>query len=176
MLVLAEIGGHELDEEYLFPGENNVSILTGLSALTALTNLVLQYSHDMQLDWVTALSALQSLRLEASQAVFPASWSTMTSLKTLEVEIDRDGDSEGCNLFFQFDLGTLASLQRFELRFVTMLAENLSGLASLHNLQVVVLENVDSFGVATATEMGLLAFELGRKRQDVQFQTSFKTF
>lgn len=171
MLVLAEIGGHELDEEYLFPGHIHGSGLSGLSALTALTNLVLQYStHDMQLDWVTTLSALQSLKVEAFQAVFPASWSTMTSLKSLDIEIDPNDDTRGCNLFFFFDLGTLASLQSFELSFVTMSAEKLSGLASLSNLQEVIFKSVESFGKATATEIGLLAFDLGRKRQDVQFR------
>ena len=155
----------------MFPDDDEASIPSGLSALTSLTSLMLDYrAHNMQLDWLTALSGLQSFVLEASQADFPASCSIMTSLKTLEVELVRRGDHTHCNLFFHFNLGTLTALQRFDLRYATVSANSWSGLASLHNLQEVSLMHVTPFGAANAREMGLLAFQLGRNRQDVQFQ------
>lgn len=45
----------------------------------------------------------------------------------------------------------------------------LSHLASVCSLREVCLEHVKAFDAATATEIGLLAVELGRNRQDVQF-------
>ena len=169
VLFSATIGVHDHDEDLAFPADDEASIPTGLSALTTLTSLDLScQDHDMQLEWVTVLSALQCFTLEASKAVFPASWSTMTSLETLAVSLYTEEGVKERQLFFQFDLGTLASLRTFDLRGLTVSAERLSGLASLHNLQEVVLDNVKPSDVGTAREMGLFTFELGRNRQDVQ--------
>ena len=163
----ATISGHTLDEGFMFPDGEDGSIPTGLSAMTALTSLELNYpAHAMQLFWLTALSALQSFVLDGSYAEFSASFSFMTSLKTLKICLETD---RTCNLVFQFDLRSLASLQRFELRFVTMHAKKLSGLALLPDLQEVYLENVTPYDLVTATAIGVLAFELGRRRQAVQF-------
>lgn len=75
----AEKGFGFLDDELTVPN--------GLSALTALTSLTLDFQkHVIELGWVTALSALQSFQLVARQGVFPRSWSTMTNLRSLTVD------------------------------------------------------------------------------------------
>lgn len=108
----------------------------------------------MELDWLTALSAVQSFRLEAFGAHFPTSWSTMTNLTHLEVFLEPQGF-----LVFGFDLSTLASLQDLELSFMVILSgDRLSGLANLSDLQQVHLQEVKPYDVATGTEMGLLAY------------------
>ena len=156
-----------------FPDDEAPSIPSGMSAMTALTSLELRYpAHAMWFGWLTTLSALQSFTLTALQcqeALFPTSCSSLTSLKTMTVCLN-PRSARSCNLVLEFDLGTLAALQRFELRDVSMHADRLSGLASLPNLQEVHLENVKPIDLVTATEMGLLAFELGRHRQAVQFR------
>lgn len=157
------------DEEVYSFGDEEVRIPSGLSALTALTSLRLHCpdSH-MNLDWVTALSALQSFQLEATQAVIPASWSAMTCLKTLHLDadgFDYEQPHEEPNVQFHFDWCVLASLEMLDLQYVSMRARSLSGLPSLRNLRRVCFGQLENTSVDTTREIALFAFDLGRTGQ-----------
>ena len=124
----------------------------------------------MNLDWVTALSALQSFQLEASQAVFPASWSAMTCLKRLVLDadgFDYEQPHEEPNVQFQFDWCVLASLETLDLQYLSMREISLSGVASLHNLRRVCFGHLKGTHDDTARKIALLAFDLGRNRPEV---------
>lgn len=107
----AYIGSTHSQQEFDLSDVCQLHILSGLSALTALTRLQLEYSARQCVNWVTVLSALQSFQLEAGGAVFPVSWNTMTNLKDLTVHINI-WDIESYSTLFEFDWCRLSLLER----------------------------------------------------------------
>ena len=153
--------------------DDKLTVPNGLSALTAVTSLTLDFqSHAIELGWVTALSALQSFQLVAHQGVFPCSWSTMTNLRSLTVEgccWGNQQELQPCSVFFQFAWAALTSLERLELQYLAMQGTNLSGLAWLPRLQKVSFKGLKGIDVSSCTEIAQVAFDLGHCRQDVKF-------
>ena len=149
-------------------GDDEFIVPDGLSALTELTSLTLDFrDHAMHLDWVKTLSALQSFQLVAHRGVFPRSWSAMTNLRSLAVHGQAQGTCKSRNVFFQFKWAALISLERLELQYLAMQRTNLSGLVSLPGLQNVSFTGLCGLDVASCTELAQVTYDLGRHRQDV---------
>ena len=100
-IISATIRIHHLDQAFIFPEHGAARIPAGLSALTALTHLKLECpQHEMELDWLTAFLALQSVRLKAFAAYFPPAWSIMTRVTHLEVNLNLKDSQISATLFF----------------------------------------------------------------------------
>ena len=169
----------DIDDEEVFSFDNEeAQIPSGLSALTALSSLELDtLGCKMNFDWVTVLSTLQVFQLATSQAVFPASWSAMTCLRILRLAeadvFDYEQPFEEPGVKFQFDWGVLASLETLDLQYLSMRNMSLLGLASLRHLRKVCFGHLKESDVDTTVEIAVLAFQLGRKKPEVDFSMPY---
>lgn len=159
------IGANDMDE--LFDGQ---TVPSELSSLTRLTNLVVSCSEaDVRLDWVTRLSALQYFQLKAQTVNCPASWNSMTNLKTLLLEVCANSRGSQPNMCWSFDWPRLKSLETVKLDGVKVVAQKIANLAMIDSLKEVWLTHVKKVDAETATEIALLALEIGTNKPNVKF-------
>lgn len=64
------------------------------------------------------------------------------------------------------------SLEELQFSNLVLSEINMSGLASLRNLQVVEFERVMPMDVYTASEIAMLAFDIGQQRRNIKFLMS----
>ena len=150
--------------------EHEARVPSSLSALTALTRLDLDFPTSLVLDWVVSFSALQSFAVLANAVEFPHSWNNMTSLTSMVVGICCDHWSASQpNVDFAFDWCQLSLLSRLELTLVNLRDADMSGLATLPNLQDIVFQDVSPLDVKSASKIAMLAFKLGQHKRSVRF-------
>lgn len=164
------IGALDSEEEFAFSRTGGARVPSEMSALTAVTNLALHYPDcTMRLDWVTRLPGLEVFEVEAHRAYFASTWNCMTSLLKMLIKVDPITSHLKPNAKFSFDWSSLRSLVVVKLDGAVMLNTKMAGLALLQGLQEVWLTHMKVVDADTATEIGMLAFALGRARPDVEF-------
>ena len=116
---------------------------------------------ELQLDWLTELSALQSLTFQQSSGSFvlPSVFSTMTRLSSLNVY----GTSHACIIIY-FDWAGLTALTALDICGSARFDTGLTSLAALQSLRQVVFTQSQSFDASTAKQIGLFAYALGARR------------
>ena len=164
------MGALDSEEEFAFSRTGGARVPSEMSALTAVTKLGLHYPDcNMRLDWVTRLPALEIFEVEAHRAYFTSTWNCMTSLQRMLIKVDPITSHQKPNAKFSFDWSSLRSLVVVKLDGAVMLNTKMAGLALLQGLQEVWLTHMKAVDADTATEIGMLAFALGRGRPDVEF-------
>ena len=174
----SEILAVEADEGLICSDETELSIPSNMTALTALTQFAIGMescedgSMPVNLGWLTKLTALQyvEISLPTTTVEFPQSVSTMTSIRTLFVDLHcNTPTAEAADLKLDFDMSGLVSLQSFTLRRTSVIAHDMRRLALIQGLKQVVLEDVLPADVRTAQEMAMLAFQIGRDQCSTTF-------
>ena len=120
-------------------------------------------------------TAMLEINLSMSEIEFPQHVSTMTSIRTLLVNLRYSTPSalsEMAGLKLDFDMSGLVSLQSFTLMGTLVTAHGLRKLALIQGLKQVLLKDVMPADARTAQEMAMLAFEIGRNQCSTVFDMS----
>lgn len=175
-----DISAVDADEGLNCSSEIELCIPSSMTALTALTKLAIGMDTDVgnmpvNLGWLTQLTALQCVEvsLPVSEVEFPQCVSTMTSIRTLLVDLHYSTPTaDAANLRLNFDMSGLVSLHSFTLKRLSVVAHEMRRLTLIQGLKQVVLKDVMPADARTAQEIAMLAFEIGHNQCSIVFDMS----
>ena len=176
-----DISAVDADEGLNCSSESDLSTPSTMTALTSLTKLTIgMYSCEggnmpVNVGWLTKLTALQCVEvsLPTSQVEFPQCVSTMTSIRTLLVDLHYSPPTaDAADLRLDFDLSGLVSVQSFTLKRLSVIAHEMRRLTLIQGLKQVVLKDVMPADARTAQEIAMLAFEIGHNQCSTVFDMS----
>ena len=174
-----DISAVDANEGLLCSSDTELSIPSSMTALTALTKLAIgtdACSGDpVNLGWLTQLTALRCIEvsLPTSEVEFPQCVSTMTSIRTLLVDLHYSTPTaDTADLRLDFDMSGLVSLQSFTLKRLSVIAHEMRRLTLVQGLKQVVLKDVVPADARTAQEIAMLAFEIGHNQCSTVFDMS----
>lgn len=160
------------DARTLSFGPQGYTVPEGISSLTSLVALTFNWyvgSSHVGLHWLTSLTALQFLHAYADQSgdlLLPECISTMTTLRILSLT----SEPEGKHIKPCFNWKGLVSLEDLYMKGALNVEFcDLSGLATLSNLQVVKFSGLQQTDAHMTVQLAQLAHKLGKTRPNVEF-------